>query len=76
MRKKKHIKIPENAAEKAIFLSLKHDGVCEIKGVGTLEVVEIKGRKTHNPQTGGEAYMEPYKKVKFRASTDLNSYLN
>lgn len=76
MRKKLKIKYPTVPSIEKVWLALSEDGIYEIDGLGTLEVVEIKGRKTYNPATKGEAYMQPYKKVKFKVSTDLNSFLN
>ena len=76
MRKKKHIVLPDIPWIEELWKAMKAGKPFTIDGIGTFTAKKINGRKTYNPATGGEAYMEPYIKIKFKVSTDLFSYIN
>lgn len=46
-----------------------------IKGIGKLEVVNIKGRERHSPRTGEKVFIKGHRAIKFRVSGLLKDAL-
>lgn len=55
---------------------LLEDGSAQCFGLGKLSVVQHKGKKHHNFQTGEVCPAKEYKTVKFTPSSDIKNLIN
>ena len=75
--------IPKAHAQKLVSLMLeelsdslaKEEGI-EFRGFGSFFVKSYRARQAKNPRSGEKVWMQPRKKVRFRASKVLLSKLN
>jgi nucleoid DNA-binding protein len=65
-----------NAANDVIAEALKRGDDIMLRGVGKLQSVTRKGRKSRNPKTGEEIDVPPRKTVVLRASKVIKEKLN
>ncbi|WP_180232344.1 HU family DNA-binding protein [Priestia megaterium] len=73
--RKDEVKVVVNATLKHIGKGLVKYGKVKLKGLFTLEVREVKGRKIHDFKTGGETYSKDYKKIGIETSKNLKEEL-